>query len=239
MRSFEQFARGFIDRDAMSKQATNTMERAFYGHDGRIAHKWHHYLEIYDRHFSRFVGHPVRILEIGVAHGGSLQIWKKYFGAKAIVHGVDIDPACARYADDGVTVHIGTQTDGRFLSDIADRMGGVDIVVDDGGHVSAAQISTFEVLYPRLSDDGIYVCEDTHASYWRAFGGGYRRPGSFIEHTKGLIDRLHAWYVEDPDDAARDESFARTTFGISIYDSIVVFERRKKNEPFHCMVGTE
>ena len=49
---------------------------------------------------------------------------------------------------------------------------------------------------------------------------------------------LHAWYVEDTS-VALEEFFARMTLGISIYDSMVVFERRTKDEPFHCLVGTQ
>ncbi len=236
MRNFDRFDRGMIDRDAMLRQASNAMEKAFYAHDGRIAHKWHHYLEIYDRHFRRYVGRPVRLLELGVYRGGSLQVWKKYFGPQAIVHGIDIDPGCAGYAGDGIVIHIGDQTDTKLLDRVIEAMGGVDIVIDDASHVSAHQIASFKALYPRLDPDGIYVCEDTHAAYWKTFGGGLRRRGTFIEYTKGLIDSLHAWYV-DGYAGDRDETFARMTLGISVYDSMIVFERRTKDEPFHCKVG--
>ena len=53
--------------------------------------KFHHYLEIYERHFARFRGQPVRLLEIGVDHGGSLRMWRWYFGANAIICGSDIN----------------------------------------------------------------------------------------------------------------------------------------------------
>lgn len=34
----------------------------------QLVHKWHHYLPIYDRYFSRWRGEPVRFLEIGVSN---------------------------------------------------------------------------------------------------------------------------------------------------------------------------
>jgi hypothetical protein len=115
-------------------------------------------------------------------------------------------------------------------------MGGIDVVIDDGSHVSADQIATFETLYPLLDKDGVYLCEDTHCCYWTEFQAGYREPGSFIEYAKGLVDRMHAWYIDDPR-ADRTEEFARMTLGISFYDSMVVVEKRDKGEPFHCQVG--
>lgn len=224
------------DRDKMLSHASNPLEVLYYGHTGRMAYKWHHYLELYDRHLERFRGRPVRILEMGIMSGGSLQIWKSYFGDEAAVHGIDINPACAEIAEDRVVPHIGTQDDPDLLRRVVKQMGGVDVVIDDAGHLSRDQITAFEVLYPLLDVNGVYICEDTRASYWSQYEGGYRKPGTFMEYTKCLIDRLHAWYIED-DAIALDETFARSTFGISIYDSMVVFEKREKAVPFQYIVG--
>src|SRR5262249_46695873 len=75
-------------------QPTGELELTFYAHNGRIAQKWHHYLEIYERHFEhlRATAPAVRILELGVSGGGSLQLWRKYFGPAARIVGIDIDP---------------------------------------------------------------------------------------------------------------------------------------------------
>src|SRR5215207_1502538 len=77
--------------------------------------KWHHYFEIYDRHFHRFRNTDVTILEIGVAHGGSLQMWREYFGPNARVIGVDCDARCKALEDDRIHIEIGNQTDRGFL----------------------------------------------------------------------------------------------------------------------------
>lgn len=225
-------------RAEMLARAANPMEAAYYRHDGRVAYKWHHYLEVYDRHLGRFRGRPVRILEIGIYDGGSLQVWKRYLGERAIIHGIDIEPRCAGVAEDRIVPHIGSQTDAGFLERVVDEMGGVDIVIDDGGHEGAQQITSFQTLYPRVTANGVYICEDTRASYWSRYGGGYRKPGTFIEHAKALVDALHAWYVED-DAVARDETFARMTLGILFYDSMVVFEKRPRDLPFQYQVGRE
>ena len=234
MRKSQSFKKVQVDPIEMAKRATNPMEAAFYTHRDRIAHKWHHYLAIYDWHLQRFRGQPVRLLELGVSFGGSLQVWKSYFGPQAIIHGIDINPACAHCTEAGITTHIGSQDDPKLLRRVVETMGGLDVVIDDASHVGAHQIISFETLYPLVQENGIYICEDTHTSYWLEFGGGLGKPGTFVEYSKQLVDRLHAWYVEDGE---QDESFARATRGISFYDSMVVFEKQPKSEPFHCIVG--
>lgn len=225
-----------IDRGEMLACASNPLETLYYGHEGHTAYKWHHYLALYDRHLSRFRGRPVRILELGIYRGGSLQIWKTYFGERAVIHGVDSNPACTQFAEERVVPHIGSQADAGLLKQVVEEMGGVDVVLDDASHRGSDQIASFEALYPLVDENGVYICEDTRTSYWSQFGGGYRKPGTFIEYAKGLIDRLHAWYIED-EAIARDETFARMTLGIFFYDSMVVFEKRAKSIPFQCAVG--
>jgi len=225
-----------IDRDEMLARAANPLEAIYYRHEGRVAHKWHHYLELYDRHLGRFRGRPVRILELGIWHGGSLQIWKSYFGEHAIIHGIDIDPGCERFTEAQIVPHAGSQADGDLLRRLVEQMGGVDVVIDDASHIGIDQIASFETLYPLVDANGVYICEDTRAAYWSRYQGGYRKAGTFIEYSKSLVDQLHAWYIED-DTADRDEAFARMTLGISFYDSMVVFEKRPKDVPFQCTVG--
>ena len=69
----------------------------FLTNDQRLIHKWTHYFGISDRHFSRFRGKNEVVLEFGVSHGGSLQMWRDYFGPNVRICGVDIDPRCATY----------------------------------------------------------------------------------------------------------------------------------------------
>ena len=91
------------------------------------------------------------------------------------MHGIDIDPDCARVAEERVVPHIGDQADVGFLRQVVREMGRVDVVIDDGGHHSSLQIATFEALYPLVDPNGVYLCEDTRASYWGHYGGGYRK----------------------------------------------------------------
>ena len=131
-------------------------DSCFRAHTGRRIDKWRHYFDIYDRHFDRFRGKPVRVLEIGIDHGGSLQLWKRYFGLEAQIVGLDIDPRCAEYAEDRVEIRIGSQADVALLK----SLGSFDIVIDDGSHRLQDQLASFEALWPTTRS--VYLIEDCH-----------------------------------------------------------------------------
>src|SRR5437867_6528446 len=75
----------------------NPLAEYFFNNPGRLIHKWHHYFDIYHRHFARFRGRSPVVVEIGVFHGGSLQMWHHYFGPGTRVVGIDIDPRCRSF----------------------------------------------------------------------------------------------------------------------------------------------
>ena len=116
----------------------DSFEGLFWEHEGTIVHKWHHYLPIYEKFLSKYKNKPVKFLEIGVSQGGSLSLWRKYFGPDATIYGVDIDPQCKVYDGVDAQVRIGSQDDANFMSDVVQEMGEVDIVLDDGSHISKA-----------------------------------------------------------------------------------------------------
>jgi hypothetical protein len=191
-------------------------------HDKRLIHKWKHYFPIYERHFKEFVYRPVTLIEIGCGLGGSLQMWKQYFGPHARIVGIDIDPQCQKYAEDQIEIYIGAQQDTTFLQRVIDQVGIPDIVVDDGSHVMSHLVPTFEFFYPKMLKNGVYLVEDLHTAYWEEYEGGLRKATSFIEICKNLIDELNA-------DHSRGDlpptEFTRFTMAMHFYDSVVVFER--------------
>jgi len=194
-----------------------------------------HYFDAYHRHFERFRGKPVTMLEIGVFHGGSLQMWKKYFGPQARIIGVDVNPACLEFTEDQIEVRIGDQADQGFLEELADEFGPFDILLDDGGHMMNQQLTTFETLYPHIISTGVYLCEDLHTSYWEEYGGGCQREGTFIEFSKGLIDQLHAFHSREASNPLTE--FTQSTHSMHFYDSILVIEKGKRNPPVDRKTG--
>ncbi|WP_078394697.1 class I SAM-dependent methyltransferase [Shouchella patagoniensis] len=212
------------------------LEDYFESNNGRLIHKWMHYFDIYERHFERFVGQEVNILEIGVSHGGSLQMWKDYFGEKANIVGIDIDPRCKSFEEEQVNIIIGDQGDREFWGEIKSSLPTFDIIIDDGGHHMHQLKISYEEMFPALSPNGVYLLEDLHTSYEWEYGGGYNEPNSFIEYSKKLIDNLHAWYSRDPQ--LEVNPFTTSTWSMSYYDSVLVIEKRPKTQPHHRMTGT-
>ena len=201
----------------------NPLEAYFRANQGRQINKWPHYFRIYDRHFARFRGAEVSVVEFGVQHGGSLEMWRDYFGPRSRITGVDIDPRCAQFTGDRIEVVTGDQEDREFLRTIASAAGQPDIVIDDGGHSMGQQIATFEEMWPQIRDGGAYLAEDTHTSYRAEYGGGWRRPGAFIEYVKNMADEVNAWHSQDPAHTAG--RYARSVAGLHFYDSIVVLDK--------------
>ena len=222
-RSVERVRRRLSDRGTAAEGAENPLEKYFRANTDRVIHKWIHYFDIYHRHLERFRGRPVVILEFGVNQGGSLQMWRHYFGRKATIYGVDIDPRCARLGGRRIKVFIGDQEDRDFLRNLAAEIGPIDVLIEDGGHTMGQQITTFEELYPHLTPGGVFLIEDVHTSYWPRYGGGYQKQGTFMEYAKALADQLNAWHSREPDLVV--DEFTRTTRSMHFYDSIVVFER--------------
>jgi hypothetical protein len=190
--------------------------------------KWHHYIPIYERNFSRFRGTEVRILEIGVSKGGSLQMWREYFGPKAIIFGIDIDPKCAEIKGLNAEVRIGSQDNEEFLKSVVSEMGGVDIIIDDGSHLMEHVSSSLNILYPILNQNGLYVVEDLHTAYFHKFGGGYHSNKNFFKTIFKLVNDMHSWYHPY---RRRLPEISQFVTGIHIHDSIVVLEKNQSLKP--------
>lgn len=214
----------------------NNLEKYFTENTGRLIHKWKHYFEIYDRHFSRFRGTDVHIVEFGVSQGGSLQMWKEYFGPNCKIFGVDINPHCKKLEEDQIQIVIGDQEDRMFLKSLAEKVPRIDILIDDGGHTMSQQINTFEELFTNIDENGVYLCEDLHTSYWSGWGGGYKRRGTFIEYSKQFIDYINAWHSKTSRLSVTE--FTKSVHSLHYYDSVLVIEKRTIERPFHMKTGT-
>lgn len=192
--------------------------------------KWVHYLDVYERELTRLRPRPLSFLEIGVFRGGSIPMWKSYFAEGSTLVFIDIDPDCKAHEIPGTHVRIGSQADPDFLTEVAAEFGPFDVVLDDGSHINAHQIASYEALWPHLVDGGLYMVEDCHTSYWPGFGGGYKAQGSFVEYAKDLLDTMHSWYTDD-DAGFPFDPRAKALEGVRFYDSIVVIEKRERTEP--------
>jgi len=163
------------------------------------------------------------MLEIGVMGGGSLAMWREYFGEGAKIVGLDINPDCKRHAAKDVDIFIGSQSDKAVLDEIKQKYPQLDIVLDDGSHISADMIASFNRLYGHVQAHGVYMVEDTHANYWPDWGGGVNVSGTFMEFAKDRLDDINAAHTRG---ALPISDFTASTDYIAVYDSIVAFEKR-------------
>ena len=202
--------------------------------------KWTHFPQVYDSVINSWCQKhpqaPLRVLEIGVQHGGSLEIWGSIAGEAGIVVGVDSDQRCKSLTIPNARVVIASQNDGVELNRIVDEMGGVDIVVDDGSHRGRDQWSSLTSLWSRVNAGGFYIIEDTHTSYYLQFGGGWRLPGTAISRAKSLVDYMHGRYHRVPK-RKRQATIARDLESIKFVDSMIVLEKRLLNSDGYPFVS--
>ena len=150
----------------------------------------HNYCVKYEKYlpFNRY--DKINILEIGILDGKSLLTWKDYFYRSNIL-GVDINPDCKQYEEERITVEIGSQADGNFLSRVWQQYGPFDMILDDGSHMNSHMIYSFEDLWGIVKSCGVYVIEDIGCSYWEDYDGGYLKETSSVEYFKRLSDDVN------------------------------------------------
>lgn len=223
----------YVDMDYLIRKhcisTANDLEHFYFYGKHKLIHKGFHYFEIYHHFFEKFRGRKINVLEIGVSKGGSLQMWKHYFGADAQIVGIDIDEKCLEHKEDNIDILIGSQADENFLRQVIDKYGEFDIIIDDGSHIMSHQIIAFEQLFSSVRQGGVYLCEDTCTSYWEKWGGGYRREDTFMEYSKKLIDDLHRAHIRE--DEYLENVHAGEFSELHFYDSVVVVEKKKGGTP--------
>ncbi len=204
--------------------------------------KWFHYYEIYEELFAEYRNTPVRILEIGVFKGDSIRMWKEYFGPDSVVVGLDIHPEPLTHNDpsNNVFVRKGDQSDHEFLAEVVEEFGQFDIILDDGGHRTSQQYMSFAYLFRNgLKDNGLYVVEDVHTSFWPEYCDSRH---TFIETAAQLVDLMYAPYRNS--DKSEDfvitnesalkmkmEYYEAWVHSIQFFDSIVCIRRRLRSVP--------
>ncbi len=187
------------------------------------------YFSIYTELFEKYRSKKITFVEIGVKWGGSLLMWKKFFGDKARVIGIDFYPETKKLEKHGLEIFIGDQSSEIFWKNFFLEVGKIDILLDDGGHTNENQILTLNNVINNVNDDGLIVIEDTGASYTKKHFNPSKY--SFINYSKFLIDDL---YGKVKDKSRLEEVFKKNSLNDSIYsikffNSIVAFfiDRKK------------
>jgi len=132
--------------------------------------KWNNYFEIYENIFKKFVNKKITFVEIGIGDGGSLFMWKNFFGKKARIIGIELNPEAKKLEKFGFEIFIGNQSDPLFWRQFYNKVGKIDILLDDGGHKNIQQITSFMESYKFINPNGLIAIEDTHTSYMKKKG---------------------------------------------------------------------
>jgi hypothetical protein len=151
--------------------------------------KKHNYTKVYASFFDSLKDKRINFLEIGVQFGYSIKLWESYF-RKANLHFIDIDFSYLIYQPKKAHLHRADQANqGQLIHVVEQIAGGIDILIDDGGHTMEQQQTSFRTLFPYVKPGGLYIIEDLHTSYWSAYRGNTLM--TTVEFLKKEVDALN------------------------------------------------
>ena len=221
------------------KDNLNKLARV-YGTD-----KWgaHSYTPHYQTHFKKFKNKKINLLEIGVGGydhkyvgGSSLRMWKAYF-SKANIYALDIHDKKS-IEEKRIKIYKGSQTDEAVLNEIAGDSNGFDIIIDDGSHVNEHVIKSFEILFKKLNNGGVYVIEDTQTSYWPEYGGdsdNLLNPKTMINFFKNIVDSINNKEFVKP--YYEQNYYDKNIVSIHFYHNIIFICKEHNNEESNIVIN--
>lgn len=134
----------------------------------------------------------------------------KQFFPRAAIFGLDINDK-SRLEEPRIRIVPGDQSDPASLRDIAEQIGRLDVIIDDGNHLSPHVLTTFETLFPLLEPHGISIVEDLQTSYGPEWQGSQDRngPDTSMWLLKRLVDGLNdEEFVDDDREPAYTDQHA-------------------------------
>ncbi len=193
--------------------------REIYDSVPYLSIKYDSYFPVYEAMLQKYVGREVTIVEVGVFNGGSLFMWRKFFGPKARIIGIDLNPDAREWEKHGFEIYIGDQSSDTFWAELFQKIGKVDVLIDDGGHTNLQQIVTSHHAIQNINDGGVLIVEDVHTNYFREFGNPSRY--SFVNFAHRIVDGVNS----------RAYSLRRTyaeyssrVYSVSFFESMVAFQ---------------
>ena len=175
------------------------------------------YFHAYDRLFERYRTKAVTVVEIGILGGGSLFMWRQFFGPEARIIGIDLNPAAVKWREHGFEIFIGDQESDDFWRSFYETVGEIDVLIDDGGHTNFQQLKTLHGALPHVRDGGVVVIEDTYASYMKSFGNPSRY--SFMRYIGIVADRINdRYFSRQPANLIKD-----AVYSFEVLEGMVAF----------------
>lgn len=196
----------------------------------------HFYTQHYDHHFRPMRKQKLKILEIGVGGhndprmgGASLRMWKYYF-PNSNIFALDIYDK-SKLQEDRIRIFKGSQVDYDFLEKMIAETGTLDIIIDDGSHVNEHVLGSFSYLFSKVKENGYYVIEDIHTSYWPEFGGDVKNlnnQSTIMGYFKSLIDGIN--YEEYPIPGYKPTYHDLNIQAIHFYHNMIFIKKGPNNE---------
>jgi hypothetical protein len=226
--------------DVLVMRNINDFQKLFVKTDKTFRHGYHWF---YGRHLPRYKGKKdLAILEIGSFRGDSALAWKEYFGSHTHIDMITYGGSNDHLRFDNPTINCTNnetcggihtfycdQSDAQRLENevAAARPDGWDIVIDDGSHVPAHNVISFEVLWKKVRPGGLYVVEDIETSYYpkgTVYGYNYEAgisaapPLNALSRFRQYVDVINREYMGpsgqkfslfEGDDSIMEIGFAR------------------------------
>ena len=169
-----------------------SLKNLYENHSDKVTQRWSIYLDEYEKKLNQFQKLPIKLLEVGIENGGSLEIFSKYFFNAELILGCDINTKCKELKFDKSSIKfiVGDINDDETKKKIIEYSK-FDIIIDDGAHGSVDIVKTFSNYFNYLKEGGLFIVEDLHCSYWKDWGGGIFYPLSSINFFKKLIDIIN------------------------------------------------
>jgi|688.fasta_scaffold204762_2 hypothetical protein len=197
------------------------------------------YFQDYDELFQKIKSDKPTIVEIGILDGGSLLMWRNYFGPGARIIGLEKNPKVLEIENLGFEIYIVDQEIQENLSDVLAMIGNIDVLIDDGSHTSKGQISTCLASYRHMKNSGLIVVEDTHTSFAKDFGMPHKYSfANWVFQIQKLMDQMYIFQgnpkSQDVKNKNQNMDFAKSIREIRKYRSMTVFEVQHNLEnPVH------
>ena len=204
-----------------------TLQEIFWNDLSLKSIKWEPYFDVYEEYFSAWRTSSPVFVEVGIMGGGSLEMWTKYFDPGAEIWGIDYDNSKRDLQIPGASIEIGDQSDRGFWQNFLTKVPKIDLFVDDGGHRMHEQIITFEMVWPHISENGVYICEDTHTSYWAEYGA-VQDATTFLEYSKRAVEVLHRNHIRGARTHTNMIKLLSNLHSVSFFDSMVVFRKGRQ-----------
>ena len=179
------------------------------------------YFDVYEDLLEKYKDKNLTFVEIGVFGGGSLFMWREFFGPKARIIGIDFNPDAKILEKDGFEIFIGDQSSKEFWEHFYNNVGNIDILLDDGAHRYSHQIETILNSENNINDGGMIIIEDTHTSYMSEFGPSKNNNliSWMLDYINGINFRYGGFNHPNPN---------LNAYSLEFFESIVAIKINRK-----------